>query len=223
MSNSYAVDPDYEPISLDNPIIPKFLENMGTSQKIIKVLKSEKLLPLGNCYWNVEAMVRSFGGSAVYGWDISYWPGSHIAGMHHAIWKSPSGEMLDVTDSYPTAKIKTYSSFLADDSIKIDLSISPGIPNIYFASPDHATQDFINVCTSLHKLQQQRSRILYDCGYRCEHQFAIANEQPLPNLPNLKIAEVESRTLKLKEEIAEQKIKLGSAIINLRSALLSQS
>ncbi|GEM_PF-1634881 len=224
MSTNYAVEPDHEPISLDDPIIPTFLKHMGTSQQIIKVLKSEKVLPVGYCYWNVEAMISRFGGSAVYGWDISVWAGSHISGMHHAIWKSPSGDFFDVTDSYPTAKIKTHTSFLPDDSIKIDPSCSPGIPNIYFASPDPATQDFINSCRNLHTLQQQNSKILYDCGYRCEHHFAIANEQPLPALPYLKIPEAESRKLgQLEEAISKQKLKVGSAIINLRSALISQS
>lgn len=53
-----------------------------------------------NCYSNVQEAVRQRGGSAVYGWIV--WisgRGHYLKIVHHAVWRSPEGLLLDVTPS----------------------------------------------------------------------------------------------------------------------------
>lgn len=48
------------------------------------------------CYQNVSAQVAEFGGSSVEGWLI--WEGQgYLHLIHHSVWRSPSGEVIDVT------------------------------------------------------------------------------------------------------------------------------
>jgi hypothetical protein len=49
------------------------------------------------CERNVLAVVRKFGGEAIYGWHVSEWPGVYISGRHHVVWRSPDGQMIDAT------------------------------------------------------------------------------------------------------------------------------
>ena len=49
------------------------------------------------CERNVLAVVRKFGGKAIYGWHVSEWPGVYISGRHHVVWRSPDGQMIDAT------------------------------------------------------------------------------------------------------------------------------
>lgn len=169
------VYPKHEPISLNNARIPAFLRFMKTKKELTSVKKSEVLLPIGNCYWNVNAMVEDHGGSAVYGWDVMIWSKSHISAMHHAVWRRPDGSLVDVTDTYPTVKNRITSTFLEDDRIDIDLNRQPNIPAKHFIiRDDDATQEYVEACQQLHAIEHQCSAIAYEAGYRCQAQFAIA-------------------------------------------------
>lgn len=76
--------------------------------------------PLGNCYWTVNDHVAVHGGKAVLGWQVVYWPGLFVEGLHHAVWQSPEGELHDLTEKYRTDTRKS-STFVADPLIEIDL------------------------------------------------------------------------------------------------------
>lgn len=213
------IDPEHEPISLDDPLIPIFLRNMGSDQPLIEVTKAKTLLPIGNCYWNVDAMIKRHGGSAVYGWEVSVWSGSHIAAMHHAIWKTAEGELLDVTETYPSVRNKAHSTFLADDQFLIDLERSPNIPAVYFASPDPKTQEYVKSCRDLHALQKTFADILYDCGDRCERFFAKSQGKDPVESSNFSVSLSADTTLRaLANQITIASQRLFDATVQLKDA-----
>lgn len=51
------------------------------------------------CFTNVKRLVVDKGGSMVMGWLIKRLP-EFISKVHHAVWRKPSGEMVDVTLQY---------------------------------------------------------------------------------------------------------------------------
>src|SRR6516165_9247279 len=50
----------------------------------------------GYCLGNVEAAVSQFGGEIVLGWHVAR-NREFLSLCHHAVWKSPSGELVDIT------------------------------------------------------------------------------------------------------------------------------
>ena len=49
------------------------------------------------CFDNSVAQAEAQGGSAVYGWAIWRWPGRWFEAEHHAVWRTPAGDLIDVT------------------------------------------------------------------------------------------------------------------------------
>jgi len=52
--------------------------------------------PSDECFQVVEDQVRTEGGTAVYGWSLWEMPTLYIEAEFHVIWRSPSGELLDI-------------------------------------------------------------------------------------------------------------------------------
>ena len=50
-----------------------------------------------NCFYNVDDVIKKYGGSKIYGWVIWKWPNILIEGEAHAIWKREDGKYIDVT------------------------------------------------------------------------------------------------------------------------------
>lgn len=218
------VDPDYTPINLNDPVIAKILEDFKTKNKIIKISKVENPLPIGNCYWNVNSAVKKMGGHVIYGWDISCWAGSHITAMHHAVWDSPEQGILDITETYTSKSPRPYSTFLADDSIKIDLERPPLVPSVYYCSSLPETNLYVSLCQALHKLQKRHADLLYNAGYRCEIQQAKAAGLEPPEYLDLNINPDDQLTLlNIGSEILEIQRKLGTAINALKLSLSQAS
>jgi hypothetical protein len=49
------------------------------------------------CFDNSAEQAARHGGEAAYGWAIWHWPGRWFEAEHHAVWREPSGDLLDVT------------------------------------------------------------------------------------------------------------------------------
>ena len=49
------------------------------------------------CFDNSVTQAQAAGGEAAYGWAIWRWPGRWFEAEHHAVWRTPSGELIDVT------------------------------------------------------------------------------------------------------------------------------
>lgn len=215
------VYPQYEPIPLKNHRIPEFLRFMKLGGPIVEISKLKEPLPIGLCYWNVDTMIRRHGGSVVHGWDVSIWRKSHISAMHHAIWKSPEGELFDVTETDPTTKTKTHSTFVSDDSILIDLQRAPRVPNRLFPITNNArTRDYMETLRALQAIDKQIADIFFDNGYRCENQFAISQGSPseagLTNSEPIRRSQAAiTPLLPNRKAIA---IKLGNSIKSLNTA-----
>lgn len=87
--------------------------------------------PIGHCYWNVRETVAQMGGRAVYGWLILTWPKLYVQAMHHGVWQRPDGQLVDVTQKYPTDQ-RRYSVFARDEAIEPDLDRPIFIDNKYY-------------------------------------------------------------------------------------------
>jgi hypothetical protein len=69
------------------------------------------------CFDNSVAHAAAHGGEAVYGWAVWRWPGRWFEAEHHAVWRSPSGDLVDVT---PQAGDPPRILFLPDPSAPYD-------------------------------------------------------------------------------------------------------
>ena len=66
-----------------------------------------------DCFANTACKASQDGGQVVYGWEISLLPGLYLEAQFHAVWKSPSGELISVT---PGENRQTEIVFLSDHS-----------------------------------------------------------------------------------------------------------
>ena len=94
------------------------------------VILQRDFCPRGLCYWNVAAMVREHGGEMVLGWQCLWWPGRLVIAMHHAVWRRPTGALLDVTQK-DTGEQNSTTSFCEDATDSVDLQWPVLLPNKY--------------------------------------------------------------------------------------------
>ena len=52
---------------------------------------------MDDCFMDVQKQVDEFGGEIQHGWTIWIWPGIFAEGEFHAVWRSPQGELVDVS------------------------------------------------------------------------------------------------------------------------------
>ncbi|WP_345885208.1 hypothetical protein [Shewanella algae] len=60
----------------------------------VSVVKSSEEM---DCFNIVEQHVKSHGGEQLFGWAVWEWPKVMIEGEFHSVWKSPEGEIIDLT------------------------------------------------------------------------------------------------------------------------------
>ena len=87
--------PNYSTPKINDPRLLTFSQMVG-NEKLLAIPFHNELLPIGNCYWNVEYMAKKYGGSIIYGWIYNIWEGILIDAMHHAIWQTPSSSPCDL-------------------------------------------------------------------------------------------------------------------------------
>lgn len=85
----------------------------------------------GKCYWDVAALVQRAGGEIVYGWAIFEVP--HIAtfGWHHAVWRTPSNLLMDISPSPLTGYGSGLTLFISDTQQTYDISWPLGFPQVF--------------------------------------------------------------------------------------------
>lgn len=69
---------------------------------------------MNECFHNVDMVVQQNGGDTILGWAIWQRANILIEAEAHAIWKTPSGDLVDIT---PHNHNETWILFLEDDSI----------------------------------------------------------------------------------------------------------
>src|SRR5689334_2558330 len=52
---------------------------------------------LNDCFMVVEKHVTEHGGTSQIGWKLFEWPSLFLEAIFHAVWRSPSGVLIDVT------------------------------------------------------------------------------------------------------------------------------
>src|ERR1043165_7204053 len=67
----------------------------GTSPVWVPVRPAKGALP-NECFFNVPNYIKEHGGSFQYGWTVRQNRNIFIEGEFHMVWKSPSGELIDV-------------------------------------------------------------------------------------------------------------------------------
>ncbi|MCE1181464.1 MAG: SEC-C domain-containing protein [Rhodocyclales bacterium] len=67
---------------------------------------------VNECFHNVAAKIKKDGGAIVYGWQLWEWPNVLVEGEFHAIWRSPEGNLVDVT---PKADNEERGLFVPDE------------------------------------------------------------------------------------------------------------
>ncbi len=91
------------------------------------------------CFSNSAEQVARAGGAIAYGWAIWRWPGRYFEAEHHAIWRSPDGQLRDVT---PMLYGQTRILFLSDPDAVFDPERYR--PNILGAEPGNAVaEDYV--------------------------------------------------------------------------------
>ncbi|MBU1447566.1 MAG: zinc chelation protein SecC [Gammaproteobacteria bacterium] len=62
--------------------------------------------PKNECFPLVEAIVSQEGGMVLLGWSLWEFPGVFVEAELHAVWSSPTGELIDVTPkNHPVGRI----------------------------------------------------------------------------------------------------------------------
>lgn len=80
-----------------NDNVRALLKKMGSKETPVYIETiPEAFAQVGECFPSVIQKIELSGGSAVYGWQI--WQGDFlIEAEFHAVWKSESGELFDIT------------------------------------------------------------------------------------------------------------------------------
>lgn len=104
---------------------------------------------IDDCFVVVEKAVQQFGGARLLGWALWEMPSLYLEAEFHAIWKKPSGEIVDLTPK----KVQTRRVLFLEDSsahynnrqvnnVRIALSKEPAVAD--FLSALDAEYEFLN-------------------------------------------------------------------------------
>ncbi len=96
------------------------------AQSFFEVIR-KPTFPAGRCYWNVEDCISKHGGKSIYGWMIEWVPELNVEAMHHAIYQTPNGELIDVSAT-SGPRSGNYTTFIPSNELAINLSEPPRIP-----------------------------------------------------------------------------------------------
>jgi hypothetical protein len=86
------------------------------------------------CFDNVARQISAMGGTVVPGWAVWNLAGAYFEAEHHGVWRSPSGELVDVSPQ-PNCAVRIL--FLPDPAVPYDpLSFRSNIIAAEPGSPD---------------------------------------------------------------------------------------
>jgi hypothetical protein len=93
------------------------LEKLGATPQVITISTEAGAKPL-RCFWNVRERVAKSGGEIVFGWALFEWPHLFWEAQHHAVWKRPDEQLVDITP--PAAGGTESTLFVQDDDLVFD-------------------------------------------------------------------------------------------------------
>jgi len=85
------------PTDLNAPVFALCNELAKAIQPVFLALRAEHDAIPQECYDNVEQKIRRDGGWTQHGWTIWEWPSVLVEAEFHCVWRSPDGELVDIT------------------------------------------------------------------------------------------------------------------------------
>lgn len=203
------------PASLSHPRLEEFWSTLRCHQRPFHVPMAELLMPVENCYWNVMLSVERYGGEILLGWMIKQWPGVYLAAEHHAVWRRPDGNIVDITQRFPTIQHPT--TFAIDSDQSIDLQSPPNIRTRYLRlTDDSRVTNLIERSGSLNRMTMKVNRFLAEeLGQTSEKQLAIARGE-IPDRIPITSAQMLAYE-QLVTEVRDLRLEIGEVINSLVS------
>jgi hypothetical protein len=99
IAHADLVEPPMRTLALLHPARKAAERALGVGRLLRVAWRPEGAI--GACRATVAARIRRDGGEAQGGWLIHHWPGLFIEALFHCFWRTPSGEVLDLTEKYP--------------------------------------------------------------------------------------------------------------------------
>jgi len=137
------------------------------------------------CFQNSTYQAVAEGGDPAWGWAIWRWPGRWFEAEHHAVWRTPEGEYVDVT---PQAGDPPRVLFLPDPRAVYD-------PRTFRANP-MAAEAGNGVAAEYIALVAQRNAIVRAYWRPCVDQLRLFSEQD-----RARLAPIEARMAALLEAL----------------------
>lgn len=126
--------------------IRRFARSMKKAgEPVVVPLSPEPWAIIRECYANCAEMCKRQGGEVIYGWHVYAIPRVFLEAEAHAVWKKPTGELVEVT---PNDVETPTIAFIPDASCTWVEGVSRPIPNRYYPlSRDNRIQEYIRLAT----------------------------------------------------------------------------
>ncbi len=122
------------------PQIMELCQSISKYKPLYITVRADSRSCINECFANVDTYVKTHGGQSVLGRCIWQRANVLIEAEAHAIWKSPNGDMVDIT---PHINGETEVLFLADPKMAYDENCIPNIRKALTLSP--LVAEFINL------------------------------------------------------------------------------
>lgn len=114
--------------------------SISKHEPVFVAVKVDPSSLINECFHNVEAYIEKHGGQRILGRSVWQRANVLIEAEAHAVWKSPGGDMVDIT---PHTSEETSILFLADPEMKYDSNCIPNVRKALTLSP--LVAEFINL------------------------------------------------------------------------------
>jgi hypothetical protein len=99
--------------NLQDSYVQAFCKNISEVAPALIKLKPLENATQNDCFMLVDQHIQEHGGSKVIGWAVWEWPKVMIEAEFHCAWKSPDGELIDIS---PRPKHFEETIFVTDNT-----------------------------------------------------------------------------------------------------------
>lgn len=181
------------------------LLQMLQSSPLIQVRRSPTFTH-GSCYWGVVNVCKMYGGSMIQGWQITRVPTLYIEATHHAIWRSPSGELVDYSKPVPgTVDLQGFTTFSICPPINIDLNWRVLIENKHVLLSDDPRVD---QALTQYRLNNRASASVRDEAKKLYWQWSIDDGWIPGKRPNRRFREANDQAIQTYDSLHDLRAQL---------------
>lgn len=135
------------------------------------------------CYWDVADAVVAMGGDIQFGWLVLHLPHVALLAWHHAVWRQPTGELLDISPHIVTGVHAGVSLIVFDPAQTYALDWPPAMPQVFEPlSNDAGLAQFIDCQAKVDMLRRdwlQRLRSVPGARYcHAKGQVVTSSDHP---------------------------------------------